>query len=101
MVSLSYGREFVQRIYTDVSEKNVSFMTAGLAYSVFLSLALLLILLFFVLTLFGGGLEAHIIEFADQWLPGPIADVVQQIFLERAGVGGASVVGVVVLVWGR
>lgn len=100
MVSVSDGRAFAEQIYTDFSEKNVPFMAAGLAYSAFVSLAPLLILLFLVLTLVGGGLEGRIIGFADQWLPGPIADVVQQIFLEQSSVGSASIVGMVVLVWG-
>jgi len=100
MSSVANGREFVQRVYTDVSEKNIPFMAAGLAYSAFVSLAPLLILLFLVLTLVGGGLEARIIEFANQWLPGPIADVVQQTFIERSDLGSASVVGLIVLIWG-
>lgn len=100
MVSVSNGRAFAKQVYTDFSEKNVPFMAAGLAYSAFVSLAPLLILLFLVLTLVGGGLETRIIEFANLWLPGPIADVVQQIFLEQSSVGSASVVGMVVLVWG-
>jgi membrane protein len=100
MVSISDVHGFVKRVYTDISEKNVPFMAAGLAYSAFVSLAPLLILLFLVLTLVGGGLEARIIESAGQWLPGPIAEVVQQISQERSGIGSASVVGLVVLIWG-
>ncbi|PSQ33873.1 YihY/virulence factor BrkB family protein [Halobacteriales archaeon SW_10_66_29] len=100
MVSVSDTRRFVKRVYTDFSEKNVPFMAAGIAYSAFVSLAPLLILLFLVLTLAGGGLETRIVEVANQRLPGPIADVVQQMFQEQSGVSSASVVGLVVLVWG-
>lgn len=100
MVTISDARTFVRRVYTEFSEKNVTFMAAGLAYSAFVSLAPLLILLFLVLTLVGSGLETRIIGFADKWLPGPIADVVLQTFQERSGVGSASVVGLVILVWG-
>jgi membrane protein len=100
MGSIADGRKFVTQVYSDFSEKNVAFMAAGLAYSAFVSLAPLLLLLFLVLTLVGGGLEARVLEFATRWLPGPIADVVSQIFRERSGVGSASVIGLVVLIWG-
>ena len=100
MVSVSDTRRFVKRVYTNFSEKNVPFMAAGIAYSAFVSLAPLLILLFLVLTLAGGGLETRIVEVANQRLPGPIADVVQQMFQEQSGVSSASAVGLVVLVWG-
>jgi membrane protein len=100
MVSVSDTRRFVKRVYTDFSEKNVAFMAAGIAYSAIVSLVPLLILLFLVLTLVGGGLETRIVDVANQRLPGPITDVVQQMFQQRSGVGSASVVGLVVLVWG-
>jgi len=100
MVTISGTRTFVKRVYTELSEKNVTFMAAGLAYSAFISIAPLLTLLFLVLALVSGGLETRIIEFVNEWLPGPIADVVLQTFQERSGVGSASVVGLVVLVWG-
>jgi len=100
MPTVSDVREFLGRVYTEFTEKNVSLMAAGLAYSAFVSLAPLLLLLFFVLTLFGSGLETRIVEVAHQWLPGPIADVIGQIFREQSGVRSASLVGIVVLVWG-
>jgi len=100
MVRLSSAGDLLGRIYTEVSEKNVTFMAGGLAYSAFLSLAPLLVLLFVVLTTVGGGLEDRVVAVANQRLPGSIADVVAQLFGGDPAAGGASVVGFVVLVWG-
>jgi len=100
MASVSDTRTFLEQIYANFSEKNVPFMAAGLAYSALISLAPLLILMFLTLTLIGGGLEARIVELGNQWLPGPIAEVVEQTFENSSGVGSASAVGVVVLIWG-
>ncbi|QLH82699.1 YihY/virulence factor BrkB family protein [Halosimplex pelagicum] len=100
MVTFGGARDFGKRVYADFSEKNVTFMAAGLAYNAFVSLAPLLLLLFVVLSVVGGGLEERVVEAAEAWLPGPIADVVAQLFAGDAAAGGASVVGLVVLVWG-
>ncbi len=100
MVSVASVREFLTQVYTEFSEKNVTFMAGGIAYSAFISLAPLLILLFLLLTIIGGGLEARIIELSNQHLPGAIADVVEQVFQEDGGAGGASIIGLVVLIWG-
>ncbi|QLG63011.1 YhjD/YihY/BrkB family envelope integrity protein [Halorarum salinum] len=100
MVSLSGAWRFLRHVGSDVSEKNVTFMAAGIAYNAFISLAPTLVLLFLVLSAVGGGLEERIVEASGEWLPGPIADVVGQLFQGDPAVGGASVVGLVVLVWG-
>ncbi|WP_415380977.1 YihY/virulence factor BrkB family protein [Halosimplex sp. TS25] len=100
MVSLAGARQFGTRVYEDVSDKNVTFMAAGLAYNAFVSLAPLLLILFVVLNVVGGGLEARVVEAAQQYLPGPIAEVVSELFSGDVGSGGASVIGLVVLVWG-
>ncbi|ELZ22694.1 ribonuclease BN [Halosimplex carlsbadense 2-9-1] len=100
MATFGDAREFGTRVYADFSEKNVTFMAAGLAYNAFLSLAPLLLLLFIVLSTVGGGLEERVVEASASWLPGPIADIVAQLFAGDAAAGGASVVGLVVLLWG-
>jgi membrane protein len=101
MVSLSGARGFVKRVYTDFTEKNVTFMAAGLAYNAFVSLAPILFLLFLTLTLVGGReFEQRVVETAGRWLPGPIADVVRQLFESSPSAGGASIIGFVILVWG-
>ena len=100
MVTLSGARGFVERVFSDFREKNVTFMAAGLAYNAFISLAPMLFLLFLVLSTIGGGFEERIVAVTGRWLPGPIADVVQRLFQGETSTGGASFIGLVVLAWG-
>ena len=97
---LSGAGGLAKRVFSDFSEKNVTFMAAGLAYNALVSLAPMLLLLFFVLSVVGGGLEERIVEATGSWLPGPIADVVRRLFEGDPSVGGASFIGLVVLIWG-
>ena len=90
----------VKQVAAEFSEKNVTFMAAGIAYNAFISLAPLLVVLLLATSTVGGGLEDRIVEIANNWMPGPIADVVEDVFREDEGASGASVVGLVVLVWG-
>lgn len=100
MVGLASVTQTGKRVVDDFSEKNVTFMAAGIAYNAFVSLAPLLLLLFLVASLLGGGLERRIVALAQTSLPTPIADVVTQVFRSGSGVAGASVVGLLVLLWG-
>lgn len=100
MVTQSDAVGFGKRIASDVSEKNVTFMAAALAYHAFISLAPMLLLLFLVLTTFGTGLEERIVAIAGEWLPGPIADIVTEMVQSNANGAGASIIGLVVLLWG-
>ncbi|WP_324662682.1 YihY/virulence factor BrkB family protein [Haloarcula sediminis] len=100
MVTRSDAIDFGKRIAADFSEKNITFMAAALAYHAFISLAPMLLLLFLVLTTFGTGLEDRIAAVAGTWLPGPIADVVTQLLRGNADGAGASILGLVVLLWG-
>ncbi|MDZ5809780.1 YihY/virulence factor BrkB family protein [Halorubrum sp. AD140] len=85
---------------TEVSEKNVTFMAAGIAYNAFISLAPLLILLLLVASTTGTGLEDRLIALAGETFPDPIAGVVEDIFRGENGSSSASIVGLVVLIWG-
>lgn len=89
-----------KQVGTEFSEKNVTFMAAGIAYNAFISLAPLLLVLLLATSAVGGGLEERIVEIAHSWMPGPIADVVADVFEEGDGASGASVIGIVALVWG-
>ena len=100
MVGIADATDVAKRVYGDFSEKNVTFMAAGIAYNAFVSLAPMLLLLLLVVSVFGGGLEDRLVAVANGWLPRPIADVVVQIFRGSTSAGGASFVGLVVLVWG-
>jgi len=54
MSRLSTVGRFGKRVFSEFSEKNVTFMAAGLAYNAFISLAPMLVLLFLVLSVIGG-----------------------------------------------
>jgi membrane protein len=97
---LSNTVETVKQVAVEFSQKNVTFMAAGIAYNAFISLAPILIVLLLATATVGGGLEDRIIEIAHNWMPGPIADVVAQVFKEDDGASGASFVGLIVLLWG-
>lgn len=100
MVTFTGARAFASRVYGDVSDKHVTFMAAGIAYNAFVSLAPLLLLVFAVLSVVGGGLEARVVAAASEWLPGPVAAIVEALFADEGSVGGASAIGLAVLVWG-
>lgn len=100
MVGFATVTQTGKRVAADFSAKNVTFMAAGIAYNAFVSLAPLLVLLLFVTSLVGSDVKARLVALADTSLPGPIATVVTQVFQGRGGVAGASVVGLVVLLWG-
>jgi membrane protein len=100
MVSFATAKRTLEQIYAEFSAKNVTFMAAGIAYNAFISLAPLLVVLLLVVSTIGGGLEDRLLTVAEQSLPGPIAGVFQQVFEGNGGTSGASVVGLVVLIWG-
>ncbi|ATW87069.1 membrane protein [Halohasta litchfieldiae] len=99
MPSVSQSISFGKRVKTEFSEKNVTFMAGGIAYNALVSLAPLLILLVLAVSFVGGGLEDRLVSAAEESLPGPIADVVTQIFTAGAATG-VSVIGLIVLIWG-
>jgi membrane protein len=99
-MNLSSAVETGKQVFSEFSQKNVTFMAAGIAYNAFISLAPLLLLLLFVLSVSGTGLEERIVALAQRSLPGPIANTVKQIFAENSGSSGVSVLSLVVLIWG-
>lgn len=99
MQRLSDSLDVGKRVTDEFSEKNVSFMAAGIAYNAFVSLAPLLILLLLVVSVVGSGLQNRLVTVVEGSLPRPIADAVGQIFAADATTG-VSVVGLVVLLWG-
>lgn len=89
-----------KQVFATFSDKNVTFMAGGIAYSAFVSLAPTLLLLLFVVTTLGGGLEGRVLDIAQNSLPGPIYDVVEQFLGGDDPPAGASIVGLVALIWG-
>ncbi|SFR64429.1 YihY/virulence factor BrkB family protein [Halogeometricum limi] len=100
MVGLSRVTNTGRRVLSEVSEKNVTFMAAGIAYNAFVSLAPMLLLLLFVVSAVGGGLEERVVTLAQDSLPGPIAGTVEDVFRGSSTAAGASFVGLVALIWG-
>ncbi|MFC5972947.1 YhjD/YihY/BrkB family envelope integrity protein [Halomarina salina] len=100
MVTLTTVTDTGRRVVTEFSQKNVTLMAAGIAYNAFVSLVPMLLLLLLVVSVVGGGLEDRLVDAADGSLPGPIADTITQIFQGGSTAAGASVVGLVVLIWG-
>jgi len=100
MVEISRIVNTGKTVAVEFSEKNVPFMAAGIAYNAFLSVAPILVVLFVVVTAIGGDLKDQIVRLARESLPGPIANVVGQVFQSDAADPAASVVGLVVLMWG-
>lgn len=100
MVEVSSSLVRVKGIVTEIREKNVTFMAAGIAYNAFLSLAPILVVLLVAISAVGGGLTARIVEITENSLPGPIADVFVAVFRGGAADPTASIVGIVVLIWG-
>jgi membrane protein len=90
----------VRQIASEFSAKNVTFMAAGIAYNAFISLAPILLILLVVVSAIGGGLEARIVELSQTTLPRPIAELIAEVFHGDTEAPGASVVGLVVLIWG-
>lgn len=100
MLSVPSATATAKAVFSEFTEKNVTLMAAGIAYNAFVSLVPLLLLLLLTVTVLGGGLEERLVDIARRSLPGPIADVVVQVFNGDSAATGASFVGLVVLVWG-
>ncbi len=91
---------FGKRVFAEFSAKNVTFMAAGLAYYAFVSLAPTLLLFVLVLTTLGTGLKQRIVQAVENYLPGPISNVVSQILQSEASIAGTGLIGLVVILWG-
>ncbi|WP_225334886.1 YihY/virulence factor BrkB family protein [Halomicrobium urmianum] len=100
MVSTSNVLGVGKRVFSDFSEKNVTFMAAGLAYYAFVSLAPALLLLVLVLTTLGVGLKQRIVQTVQNYVPGPVSSVVAQILQSEASIAGTGIIGLVVILWG-
>lgn len=94
---LAFARTFAG----EVSDKQITFLAASLAYYAFVSLIPLLLLALVVATVFGGQqLANQVIETASTSLSSAGADLIREVLTNSEAAGSATVVGVVVLVWG-
>ncbi|SEO60805.1 membrane protein [Halogranum amylolyticum] len=90
----------VKAVGSEFAEKNVTFMAGSIAYNAFVSLAPLLVVLLLAVRFFESGLESQVISLADRYLTPGVSGVVERFVESDAGGTGASVVGVVVALWG-
>ncbi|WP_267640066.1 YihY/virulence factor BrkB family protein [Haloarchaeobius amylolyticus] len=95
--------KLVKRVF---SEKNVTFLAGSIAYSAFVSLVPLLLFFFLAVSVFGAPeLQQRIVEVTTSSVSPSVGGVIE-VMLEQqndAGTGstvGASIIGVLTLVWG-
>ncbi|AGB37406.1 YihY/virulence factor BrkB family protein [Natronococcus occultus] len=95
--AVSFGRSVVDGI----QEKNVPFMAASIAYHAFISLIPLLVLLFFLVSLLGDEqLAADVAATTEGVLPESGQIMLEDALTESPATAGASIIGLVTLVWG-
>ncbi|WP_129115660.1 YihY/virulence factor BrkB family protein [Halegenticoccus tardaugens] len=88
-------------VLAEFKAKNVTFMAGSIAYNAFVSLAPLIVLLVLVVSAFGSGeLETRVIALTKQHLTPSVGGFVESALGGESGQAGASVAGLVVLVWG-
>ena len=102
-MNLSAGgaKSFGKRVYREMQDENVTFMAAGIAYQAFVSLIPLLVLLFFVLTLVGDqALANRVVDLTRSFLPRSAQQLLKRSISGSAAGTGASIIGLVTVVWG-
>jgi membrane protein len=95
------------RVVKDVfSQKNVTFLAGSIAYSAFVSLVPLIMFFLLAVSVFGApGLQQRIIEVTTDSVSPSVGGVIEVMIQQQQGAGsgstiGASVIGVLTLVWG-
>jgi len=101
MVSLSGTVSTAKAVKTEFSEKNVTFMAGSIAYSAFLSLVPLLVVVVLVATLLGGqSFNQQVLTHVQRRAPGAVAQIIERMFQGTSGAAAGSVIGIVTLLWG-
>lgn len=89
-----------KRVVAEFRVKNVTFLAGSIAYNAFVSLVPLLLFLFLAVSVLESGrLEARVLRLSRRYLSPAIADVLARM-LSTENATGASVVGLVTLLWG-
>ncbi|WP_293032379.1 YhjD/YihY/BrkB family envelope integrity protein [Natronococcus sp.] len=92
---------FAKSVVAGIQEKNVPFMAASIAYHAFISLIPLLVLLFFLVSLLGDEqLAADVAATTEGVLPESGQIMLEDALTESPATAGASIIGLVTLVWG-
>ncbi|AGB32251.1 ribonuclease BN [Natrinema pellirubrum DSM 15624] len=92
---------FAKSVVTGISDKNVTFMAAGIAYQAFISLLPLLVLVFFLVAFVGDeALAQQVSSITEGFLPESGQVVLEQGIEGDTGSVGTSIIGIVALLWG-
>ncbi|MFC6717289.1 YihY/virulence factor BrkB family protein [Natrialbaceae archaeon GCM10025810] len=94
---------FAKEVLSGIQEKNVTFMASSIAYQAFVSLIPLLVLVFFLVAVVGDeGLANEVSRATEGMLPNAGQDVLEESIEGQAPSGsiGASLIGLVTLLWG-
>ena len=92
---------FGKKVINEFQAENVTFMAGSIAYQAFVSLLPLLILLFFVVSAVGDqALASRITTLTQSFLPPSARTLLGNAISGNVGGAGASIIGVVTLLWG-
>ncbi|SFL39539.1 membrane protein [Halogranum rubrum] len=90
----------VRAIGAEFSEKNVTFMAGSIAYNAFVSLAPLLVVLLLAVNVLNSDLESQVLTLANQYLTPSVSRLVERVVDGDSSTTSASVIGLVVSLWG-
>ncbi|WP_435155509.1 YihY/virulence factor BrkB family protein [Haladaptatus sp. DFWS20] len=93
-------RATIGEIVDEVREQEITFLAAGIAFYAFVSILPALLLGLALVSIVGGeGIATEIVQTAQRFLSPAAEAVIYEAFTDRSGRGGATIVGVLVLVW--
>ncbi|WP_266078931.1 YihY/virulence factor BrkB family protein [Haladaptatus caseinilyticus] len=93
-------RATIGEITDEVREQEITFLAAGIAFYAFVSILPALLLGLALVSIVGGeGIATEIVETAQRFLSPAAEAVIYEAFTNRSGRGGATIVGVLVLIW--
>ena len=88
-------------MYETVREKKVPFMAGSVAFTAFLSLLPLLVLIYITIAIVGqGALADQVVALTRSFLPAQAQELLAQSLQNRTSPSGESVISVIVLLWG-
>lgn len=92
---------FVKSVVAGIQEKNVPFMAASIAYQAFISLIPLLVLVFFLVSVVGDEqFASEVARTTEGFLPESGQLLLEDAIAGSVATTGASVIGLITLIWG-
>lgn len=97
---LRAGADVVKTAMALVTDRNLTFIAGAIAYSAFLSLVPLLVLMLGIAALIRGeGVTAPLLATVEANISPLVADLLRSALSRKSGTLGASLIGLVVLIW--